>query len=131
MRQSHERRFLQLKRKLKCNKVILPLLLCLILAGTLTTGITHAQKAIKRWVSGTVVATDTRAVPNTIVVKSHNWKGEELIVGAQVHRRTRITIDGKPASLSDVATGDKVSMVYTREPTRLVARIIEVKRGGK
>lgn len=88
----------------------------------------QGQKAIKRWVTGTVVATDTKALPNTIVVNAKNWKGQDLTVGAQVHSDTEITIDGRPASLLEIIAGDKVSIVYLREPDRLVAKSIEVRR---
>lgn len=103
------------------------LLILLTIAGT---GVTSAQeqKGIRRWVSGSVVATDTKAIPNTIVITAKNWKGEDLTVGAQVHGDTEITINGRPASLFEIKAGDNVSLVYLREPTRLVAKSIEVKR---
>lgn len=115
-----------MKQKLKI-RILVPLLLCLVLTGMMGS-LSYGQKAIKRWVTGVVVATDTRAIPNTIVVKSKTWKGEELIVGAQVHNDTRITINGESATLADIVSGDKVSMIYMREPTRLVARVIEITR---
>ena len=94
------------------------------------TGVSFAQdnKAIKRWVTGTVIATDTRAIPNTIVVNTKDWKGRDLTVGAQVLNDTEITVNGKSAALQSVKAGDKVSMVYLRETTRVVAKKIEVKR---
>lgn len=94
------------------------------------TGITSAQehKSVKRWVTGTVSAVDTKAVPNTIVVVAITGKGKELTVGAQVLSDTEIIIDRKPARLLNIKVGDKVSMIYMREPTRLVARKIEIKR---
>jgi len=115
-----------LKQKLK-TKVLVPLILCLVLTGIIGS-LSYGQKAIKRWVTGVVVATDTKAIPNTIVVRSKTWRGEELIVGAQVHKDTRITINGEIATLADIVPGDKVSMIYMREPTRLVARIIKITR---
>ena len=94
------------------------------------TGVSFAQdnKAIKRWVIGTVIATDTRAIPNTIVVNTKDWKGRDLTVGAQVLQDTEITVNGKPATLQSVKAGDTVSLVYLRETTRLVAKKIEVRR---
>lgn len=94
------------------------------------TGVSIAQdnKPIKRWVTGTVIATDTKAIPNTIVVSAKDWKGRDLTVGAQVLQDTEIRIHGKPASLQGVKAGDTVSLVYLRETTRLVAKKIEVKR---
>ena len=101
-----------------------------LLAFLFLTGITSGQeqKVIKRWVKGTVVATDIKAIPNTIVVSTINWKGQDLTVGAQVLSDTEVIIDGKPARLLKIVVGDKVSMVYLREPTRLVAKRIEVTR---
>ena len=112
-----------MKKLLRCEVFILFVFL-------LCTGITSAQEheSIKRWVSGTVVATDTKAIPNTIVITAVSWKGKELIVGAQVLSDTEITIDRKTAHLLNIKIGDKVSMIYLRESTRLVARKIEVKR---
>lgn len=94
------------------------------------TGVSIAQdnKPIKRWVTGTVIATDTRAIPNTIVVSAKDWKGRDLTVGAQVLNDTEITVNGKTAALQSIRAGDKVSLVYFRETTRLVAKKIEVKR---
>ncbi len=96
----------------------------------LLTDVSFAQdnKPIKRWVTGTVMATDTRAIPNTIVVNTKDWKGRDLTVGAQVLQDTEITVNGKPATLQGVKAGDTVSLVYLRETTRLVAKKIEVKR---
>jgi len=106
--------------------------LVLLLILLTTTGVysTLAQESsgIRRWVTGIVVATDTKAIPNTIVIVAKNWKGEDLIVGAQVHGDTEITIDGRPADLFEIKTGDKVSLVYLREPTRLIAKSISVRR---
>ena len=94
------------------------------------TGVSFAQdnKPIKRWATGTVIATDTRAIPNTIVVNTRDWKGREMTVGAQVLSDTEITVNGKTAPLQNIRAGDKVSLVYFREPARLVAKKIEVRR---
>lgn len=94
------------------------------------TGVSLAQdnKPIKRWVTGTVIATDTRAIPNTIVVNTRDWKGRDLTVGVQVLSDTEITVNGKSVALQGVKAGDKVSMVYFRETTRLVAKKIKVRR---
>ena len=112
-----------MKRVWKYNAIFLVVFLFL-------TGVSFAQdnKAIKRWVIGTVIATDTRAIPNTIVVNTKDWKGRDLTVGAQVPNDTEITVNGKSAALQSVKAGDKVSMVYLRETTRVVAKKIEVKR---
>ncbi|MBI5192132.1 MAG: hypothetical protein HZA08_01675 [Nitrospirae bacterium] len=86
------------------------------------------QAAIKRWVSGTVVAVNTNAIPNTIVITSKTWKGQDITVGAQVNSDTEITVDGKHAVLSEVVQGDDVSMHYLREPLALIAKSIRIKR---
>lgn len=102
----------------------------LVLLAITEIGIPSAQEreGVRRWVSGSVVATDTKAIPNTIVITAKNWKGEDLTVGAQVHSDTEITINGRPASLFEITPGDNVSMVYLREATRLVAKSIEVRK---
>lgn len=116
-------------RRLWKYKVLL-LIIFLQLAG-LTYAHALDQKdrtPVKRWVTGTVVAVNTNAMPNTIVVTAKTWKGQDIIVGAQVNSDTDITIDEKHAGLSEVVQGDNVSMHYLREPLALIAKIIRVKR---
>lgn len=105
-------------------KIILLLLFLQVTSVTYAIG----QNAVKRWVTGTVVAVNTDAVPNTIVISSQTWKGQEIIVGAQVNSDADITIDGKHAGLSEVVQGDTVSMHYLREPLVLIAKSITIKR---
>src|SRR3990172_7052745 len=123
MQPNQSRRRRRLKRVWKYNAFFLIVFLFL-------TDVSFAQdnKPIKRWVTGTVIATDTRAIPNTIVVNTRDWKGRDLTVGAQVLNDTEITVNGKSAALQSLKAGDKVSMVYLRETTRLVAKKIEVRR---
>lgn len=104
--------------------------LLLLLLFLQFTSVTYAlgQNAVKRWVTGTVVAVNTDAVPNTIVITSKTWKGQDIIVGAQVNSDTDITIDGKHAGLSEVVHGASVSMHYLREPLALIAKSITIKR---
>lgn len=116
-------------RRLWKYKVLL-LILFLVFSGVTYA---HAmdekgQTPVKRWVSGTVVAVNTDAIPNTIVITSKTWKGDDLTVGAQVNSDTEITINGKHAVLSEVMQGDDVSMHYLREPLALIAKSIRVKR---
>ena len=112
-----------MKRVWKYNAIFLVVFLFL-------TSVSFAQdnQPIKRWMTGTVIATDTAAIPNTIVVNVKDWKGRDLTVGAQVLHGTEITVNGKPATLQGVKTGDTVSLIYFRETTRLVAQKVNVKR---
>lgn len=73
-----------------------------------------AEKLIHRRVSGKVVATDTQATPNTIVVKVGSGK-EALIVGADVTGKTVIRMGKRAIKLGDLKTGEMVSMAYTRD----------------
>lgn len=86
----------------------------------------RAADVLVRKVSGTVVATETTAVPNTIVVKTVNYKGQDLIIGAAVANDTVIKKGGMTISLWDVADGDRVEIVYERNK-RVVAKSITVK----
>ncbi len=86
-----------------------------------------AGELITRWASGEVVATDTEAVPNTIVVKTKNWKGQDFIVGAAVEADTVIKIRGRTATLRDIKVGDIVDIVYVRNK-RVIAKSIKVKK---
>ena len=85
-----------------------------------------AADVIVRKVPGTVVATETTTVPNTIVVKTVNHKGQDLIIGAAVLNDTVITKGGMTISLWDVADGDRVVIVYERNK-RVVAKSITVR----
>lgn len=85
-----------------------------------------AGEMTKRWASGAVTATNTSAVPNTIVVKAKNWKGKDFIIGADVDEKTEIKKGDKTVSLNDIKEGDMVSLVYERNG-RLVAKSIKVK----
>ncbi len=76
---------------------------------------------------GEVIATDTEAVPNTIVVRTTNWKGQEFIVGAAVEDDTVIKIGDRTATLEEVKEGDKVEIIYQRNK-RVIAKTIRIKR---
>ncbi len=86
-----------------------------------------AGNVIVRRATGEVVATDTVATPNTIVVRTTNWKGQEFIVGAAVEDDTVIKIGDRPATLEEVKEGDKVDIVYERNK-RVIAKTIRIKR---
>ncbi len=86
-----------------------------------------AGNVIVRKATGEVVATDTVATPNTIVVRTTNWKGQEFIVGAAVEDDTVIKIGDRPATLEEVKEGDKVDIVYERNK-RVIAKTIRIKR---
>jgi hypothetical protein len=98
--------------------------MALVLAGlTLAWG----GQSVTRWATGEVVATDTEARPNTIVVSTKNWKGEEFIVGAFVDENTVIERGKARVTLEDIKPGDVVDIVYERNK-RAVATSIKIKR---
>lgn len=98
----------------------------LFLVSAVLTAASQAGDIITRRATGVVVAASTASEPNTIVVKSKNWKGHELIVGADVDDRTVIRKDGKSIGLNGVNNGDRVDIVYERND-RVVAKSITVK----
>lgn len=104
----------------KVLSVLILFLLVIVAAGS------RAEDVVTRWATGKVVATETRAKPNTIVVKSKTWRGEDLIVGAAVDGRTVIKKGNLAISLGDVSVGDHVEIVYERNK-RVVAKSITVK----
>lgn len=73
-----------------------------------------AEDMMNRRVSGKVVATDTEATPNTIVVKAKTGKKRNLIVGADVTDKTVIKKGGGAATLRDIKPGESVELSYTR-----------------
>ncbi len=85
-----------------------------------------AEDLISRRVSGKVVATDTEATPNTIVVKAKTAKNKDLIVGADVTDKTVIMKRGGAASLKDIRPGESVELAYTRDG-KVVATSIAAK----
>ncbi|MBI5682975.1 MAG: hypothetical protein HZC45_07415 [Deltaproteobacteria bacterium] len=103
-------------------KIIFGVLLVLSIASPINAG-----NIVTKKVYGHVVATDTNASPNTIVIKAKNPKGLDIIVGAFVEDDTVITIGKKQAGLKDILAGDKVNMVYDRN-LRVKAKSIKVKR---
>lgn len=50
--------------------------------------------------------------------------GVEMVAGAIVTDATRITVKGKKASISDIRTGDRVTMTYAYEKDDLYAKKI-------
>src|SRR5574340_185593 len=89
-----------------------------LLAALLTVSIlsvkANAADMTNRRVSGKVMATDTEATPNTIVVKTKTWKKGDLIVGAAVTDKTVIKKGGGAIKLKDIRPGESVEMSYTR-----------------
>ena len=77
--------------------------------------------------SGEVIATDIRAEPRTIVIKTKNRKGLDFIVGADVEDGTVITIGKNKASLKDIKIGDKAYIVYERN-MKVIAKSIKIQR---
>lgn len=108
-------------------RVVLGLLLLVIMSPLEAPLSGEAGDVITRWASGEVIATDTVAIPNTILVRSKTWKGQDFIVGAAVEEDTIVTIGNNRVKLEDVKVGDKVDMVYERN-IRVIAKSIRVRR---
>jgi hypothetical protein len=75
----------------------------------------EGMKAV--WFKGTVVSVDPNA--NTIVVKGKDKK--EMEKTFLVNDLTRLTMNKKPAVLSDYAAGTKVAVTYDMENGKMVA----------
>ena len=105
--------------------------LCLIFAVGLmalaTPLTTVAVEAIHRTVRGTVMATNTAVVPQTIVVKVLLPNKEELIVGARVSTDTKITRDRQATRLADLKAGEPAEITYLKSPDGLIAQSIHVR----
>jgi len=91
------------------------LLAALFSMSVLTAEAHAAENLINRRVSGKVVATDTEATPNTIVVKAKAGKKGALIVGADVTDKTVIRKKGGNVTLKDIRPGESVELSYTRD----------------
>lgn len=86
-----------------------------------------AGETVTRTVRGTVVATDTSASPQTIVVKVPLPNKDVLIVGADVPSDARITRRGRTAKLENLKAGDKAELSYVKSEEGLTARSIRVR----
>jgi hypothetical protein len=78
-------------------------------------------------VRGTVVATDLKDEPHTIVVSVILPNKEELIVGASVPSDVAIRRGKRAISLADLKSGDVADVTYIKNPDGLVARSIHVR----
>ncbi|MDP1948969.1 MAG: hypothetical protein Q8L77_15865 [Nitrospirota bacterium] len=87
---------------------------------------TASTETIQRMVRGTVMATNTTADPQTIVVKVMLPNKEELIVGARVPADTRITRGTRATGLANLKVGEAAEMTYLKSPDGLIARSIHV-----
>jgi len=88
---------------------------------------TVGAEAIHRTVRGTVMATNTAVVPQTIVVKVLLPNKEELIVGARVPTDTKITRDTQATRLADLKAGETAEITYLKSPDGLIAQSIHVR----
>ncbi len=102
------------------------LLVTLFFIVVLSVKARAAEEIMNRRVSGKVVATDTEATPNTIVVKAKTWKKQNLLVGADVTGKTVIKKGGNTVTLGDIKPGESVELSYTRNSS-VVATSIKVK----
>ncbi|MEK7236733.1 MAG: hypothetical protein AAB242_08925 [Nitrospirota bacterium] len=105
--------------------------LCLVFAMGLvaltTPFATTATETIQRTVRGTVMAVNTAADPQTIVVKVILPNKEELIVGARIPTDTTITRGTKATRLADLKMGEAAELTYLKAPDGLIARSIHVR----
>ena len=86
-----------------------------------------SPRLAERTVHGTVVATDTKADPKTIVVKVPLSGKRELIVGASVPPGIHISRRGRLATLEDIKPGDKAELSYQKSPAGLTAQLIHIR----
>jgi hypothetical protein len=106
------------------SKRILLFSMALVVAG-LT--LAWAAQGETRWATGEVLATDTEAQPNTIVVSTKNWRGQDTVVGAAVDENTVIKMGKRKVPLEAIKPGDVVDIVYDRNKS-VVAKSIKIKR---
>lgn len=105
--------------------------LCLVFAIGLvpltTPPATVAAETIQRTVRGTVIAANTAADPQTIVVKVILPNKEELIVGARVPTDAKITRGSRAIRLADIKAEESADLTYLKTSEGLIARSIHVR----
>ncbi len=99
----------------------------MVLTTPLMAASSETKQTIQRMVRGTVVTTDVKDTPHTIVVRVILPSKEELIVGASVPPNVGITRGKRAISLSDIKAGDVADVTYSKSPEGLVARSIHVR----
>jgi hypothetical protein len=99
--------------------ILLAILMCALAVPDL------AVSQQTRIVTGEVMAIDTAAEPQTIVVKTTTADGRRLIVGCRLDANTVIRIGRRSANLDELRMGDRVRLTYLRVEDGLVARVIE------
>jgi hypothetical protein len=109
------------------QKLLIALIMMVVALSLWTPLFGEAGDAITRHASGEVVATDTKAIPNTIVIKTKNWKAQDFVVGASVEADTVIMVGNKRIQLKDIRIGDTIDITYERN-LRVVAKTIKIKR---
>lgn len=88
---------------------------------------TVAAETIQRTVRGTVMAANTAADPQTIVVKVILPNKDELIVGARVPTDTKITRGSRATRLADIKVGEPADITYLKTSDGLIARSIHLR----
>lgn len=88
---------------------------------------TVAAETIQRTVRGTVMAANTAADPQTIVVKVILPNKDELIVGARVPTDTKITRGSRATRLADIKVGEPADITYLKTSDGLIARAIHLR----
>lgn len=104
--------------------------LCLVFAIGLVTQTTPlatvAAEAIQRTVRGSVMAANTTADPQTIVLKVILPNKDELIVGARVPTDTKITRGSRATPLANIKVGESADLTYLKTSDGLIARSIHL-----
>jgi len=107
-------------------KRLLTILSILILIGFIGNNLALARTSKERarirrnhTITGEVVSVNTTA--NTLALK--DAKGEQTI---PADAQTKITVDGKPATLSDIEPGEKISLFFKIINEKRVAVTIDV-----
>jgi len=113
-----------LKRWKVCSGL---LILALGMVGLCERVVTATSEGLVRTVRGVVIATNVKDTPQIVVVRVLMPNKEELTVGASVPMDTRITRAKRPIPLADIKVGDSVDLTYGKNPSGLVAQMIQVR----
>lgn len=86
-----------------------------------------SSESVVRKVHGEVVAVNVHDSPQVIVVRTKNFEGKELVVGATVESGAAIMRGGQRITLNNIREGETVDLTYVKRLDGLVARSIHVR----
>ena len=100
----------------------------LLLFGFMTGGFPSIveAKGKARTVRGEVMALNTEADPEIVVLRVITKGGAEMVVGALVHNDTKIEKKGKAVPLGQLVEGDTVVLRYEITKDGALARTITI-----